>query len=775
MGRQRLTRIAAICACALVVLGGATEGRMATTSAIPPTDIVAPSLGVHFQETHFSTVAAGADGGVVAQRGTQLESYLPDGSPNPAAPPHKLAANARFLPLGDGTAMIVNGSKLTLLKPDGSTDTSFGGGTVKLSLWAPQALRLPSGKILIVAADVLGARTPRFARVQVALLNQDGSLDMGVGRDGILEATGPEPLSYFSPHNPVIAPTPDGGAIVGGSGILLRLAADGSPVRDFGDDGVVDGLPGIAGASMLPDGGVEVIGSDSNGADIQVVRLTVTGARDEAFGPEGTRQVDLGGHEIANTVSWAPDGSAVVGGGSQKGGECDDDNCEQVPFLVGFDPSGALDPGFGQAGVMLLSELAAAPGSYLEGGVNALTRRPDGSLVAAGGAPPNQTVAFMAAISPKGSLLPGFGQGGIVRVRQPVPASQTVTTFVRMPGGKLLAAATADVGTDEAPVLIRYDEDGNLDPTFGDGAGYVGIAPDRRAGPSAAGPSGQVAVSIYDYPRSRLLLRHAADGAPVASFGSAGTVDLPPLIHLKAVAFAPDGDILAIGIREVAGTQEPGVVLRFGPDGRPDSSFGRDGVRDLRLVDEGEVQALSLTFDRRGRPLVGGRARGQFAITRLLPNGRSDPRFGRGGWSLSRADGIARSATLTRLGSRIYLAGASIDEGLRLTLMRFDEGGRPDPTFGRHGRLTTALDDSTRPEGIFPTRAGLLVTLSRGTRPLLSFDRNHLLRRLPLGARPSFVTNVKTLRDGPRLLVGWNTYSQAEHRLVYHLASRPLR
>jgi uncharacterized delta-60 repeat protein len=577
----------------------------------------------------------------------------------------------------------------------------------------------------------------------------------------------------------VIAPAPDGGAIVGGGGLLLRLRADGSLARDFGKDGLVE-LPGLAGARVLPDGGIEAIssGPGTNEWDIQVLRLTAAGARDEAFGPDGIRQVDLGASETANAVSWAADGSVVVGGASQKGGECGNGSCEQVPFLVGFDPSGALDAGFGQGGVLLLSGLAAAPGNYLKGGVNALARRPDGSLVAVGGAEPEQTVAFMAAISAQGSLLPDFGQGGIVRVRQPVPASQTVAGFARMPDGKVLAAATADVGIEEAPVLIRYDGDGGLDPTFGDGAGYVALtpAPDRQAGPFAAGPSGRVIVSISDYPQSRLLLRRATDGAPVPSFGSAGTVGLPPRIVTEAVAFAPGGDVVVIGRRDVSGTQEPGVVVRLGPDGKPDRGFGRGGVRDLRLPGGGEFKALTLTFDRRGRLLVGGRARDRFAITRLLPDGRSDPRFGRRGWSLSSAGGLAKSAKVARVGSRIYLAGISNnEERLRLVLMRFDEDGHPDPTFSRHGRVSAALDKPARQEAIYPTRGGVLITLSNGARPLLSFDRNDHLRRLAIGAHPAFVTNVKTLRVGRRLIVGWNTFSRAERRLVYHLASRRLR
>jgi hypothetical protein len=143
---------------------------------------------------------------------------------------------------------------------------------------------------------------------------------------------------------------------------------------------------------------------------------------------------------------------------------------------------------------------------------------------------------------------------------------------------------------------------------------------------------------------------------------------------------------------------------------------------------------------------------------------------------LSFAGGLARSGKVARAGSRIYFAGVANDEErLRLVLMRFDEDGRPDPTFGRHGRVSAALDKPARPEAIYPTPGSVLISLSRGARPLLSFDRNDHPRRLAIGARPAFATNVRTLRVGHRLMIGWNTFSRAERRSVYHLASRRFR
>jgi uncharacterized delta-60 repeat protein len=768
---------------ALAGLTGAATVESAAMGALTPAGIEAPSLGTHFRETGFEAVEARSDGGILAQRGepleSYLESYLPRGAADPATTPRKLPqySTVSFLP-GEKRLIASEGTdrNLTLLNADGSLDASFGGGSVKAPIRVQRALQLPSGKILVASRESVGARTIE-TRVNVALLNPDGSVDRGIGRDGILTVSVPTPSYSFGPAIPAIASTPDGGAIVVGGSFLLWLRADGSPVTSFGKGGIVGELPGLVGARALADGGVEAVGSGAGAGseDVQVLRLTASGERDRGFGPDGIRKLDLGGHESARAASWGPDGSVVVGGAQQMSGGCDEDECLQTPFLVGFDPSGALEYGFGQGGVVLLSGLAGAPGSYLDGGVEALTRRPDGSLIAAGSAPPEQTVGFLAALSPQGALLPGFGEGGIARVRQPVPASQTVAGFARQPDGKLLAAATADVGFVEAPVLIRYSAKGALDRTFG-GGGYVALAPDRSVRGFAVSPSGQVLVGVFDYPRSRLLLRNAADGSPVGTFGSAGSLELPGRMFIEALGFAPDGDAIVLARRDVSGPEEPGVVLRFDRDGQPDRGFGRDGRVDLRLPRGGEVRVSSLAIDRHGGILVGGRAGGRFALARLLPDGRADRRFGTAGWELPFAGGFAKWAKVRLAGSRIYLAGlANQDEQLRLALMRFDANGHPDHGFGRRGRLTTSLARPARAEAIVPARTGILIVLNKGPRPLLSFGRAGAVRRLPVGDGLGFPDNVRALPVGNRLLLGWNIYSRAERRQVYHLASRPLR
>lgn len=162
-------------------------------------------------------------------------------------------------------------------------------------------------------------------------------------------------------------------------------------------------------------------------------------------------------------------------------------------------------------------------------------------------------------------------------------------------------------------------------------------------------------------------------------------------------------------------------------------------------------------------------------MTRLLPDGRPDPRFASDGWSLPSAGGVAKSLTLSRVGSRIYLTGVVRNgDRLRVVLLRFGEDGRLDPTFGRHGRRTASISESAQPKAIVPSRSGVLVVLSRGTTPLLLFGRDGRVQRRWVGSRAQAVGNVRATLSGGRLVLGWNAFSRAIRRDVYYLASRPL-
>ncbi|HYJ21327.1 MAG TPA: hypothetical protein VEW07_04820 [Solirubrobacterales bacterium] len=758
-------------ACALAVL-------VAIARATDPN--ATQSLGIHFESTGFASVMARADGGLVTLRGLRIESFRADGTPDPATPTLEAPAEGALFPAAGGKTFVLGYKTLTRLEPDGSVDRSFGGtGTIEPGYGARAVKELGSGKIAVVSTETGGTHTI-FSSVSVELLNQDGTVVKGGGFSSPVT-----PASYGIGVSE-ISPTSDGGALVIGTNFLLELNADGILNRGFGDEGLVSGVFSLIGGHVLADGSVEAVGTayeegPAGSEDLALYRYTSSGQPDSTFGPKGLRRFDLNGNQdAAKVASWGADGSVIVGGRTQLRGPCPKE-CEEVPILVAFTAAGELEAGFAQGGVLRLASLAAKPDGYRSLGVAAMARRPDGSIVAVGNAPPNETVAFLAAVSPQGALLPGFGEGGVVRVREPLRASQQVAGLVPMPDGKLLAAGTTDVGIEDQPVLIRYDPDGSLDRSFGAGAGYVILR--RSQGGSSHGATGfavqgdNVLTGVYDYPLSHLLMVRAGDGSPRPSFGSDGSIDLPREVRVATLAFARDGDPLVLGIQRVAGptSGEPGVILRYRPDGRPDETFGRGGRFTMELGGRA-VRGKALVPGPGERILVGGSIGHRFAMTSLLLSGRPDPRFGSGGWSITKLGAATHFVALARIGSHIYLAGTVGEEfdRRRLILMRFERDGRLDRSFGRRGRLAASLTSEDHPTKILPTRNGVLVVLSGGPQPLLTFTRDGKVRRRPVGAQPQFVGNVRAAVSGDRLILGWTTYSGTEKAVIYHLARRSL-
>lgn len=158
---------------------------------------------------------------------------------------------------------------------------------------------------------------------------------------------------------------------------------------------------------------------------------------------------------------------------------------------------------------------------------------------------------------------------------------------------------------------------GDLDPTFGDG-GQVLTPFFRLTNVMAIDPQGRILVGgdtlVSIEPPGRLA-RYDANGRLDSTFGDGGIAEVPlgrEPVELGDVAFTPDGRVLVAAttpVEDPDGTRDAIVVVRLEEDGSADLSFangelfiqGDSGytLRDPQLLihDDGRVSVASLACD----------------------------------------------------------------------------------------------------------------------------------------------------------------------------------
>ncbi len=231
------------------------------------------------------------------------------------------------------------------------------------------------------------------------------------------------------------------------------------------------------------------------------------------------------------------------------------------------------------------------------------------------------------------------------------------------------------------------------------------------------------------YPHSLVLLRYNQNGSLDSSFGSGGEVVLSTnslkssyTLHNASVALQPDGKIVvATNTATENGstlTSSDMLVLRFNPDGSLDTSFGTDGETDIHLS-QGFTAARGVAVlgngdivvagsDPRGTNFLGTSA-AVFVVAELTGSGALDTTFGPGGQGYDYTtfpitgsvddygvDALCVDASGNILiGGRVDGSSSVIDQ-----VVRYTPSGLLDTTFGNEGVVDLPFGGIWGVEGI---------------------------------------------------------------------------
>ena len=251
---------------------------------------------------------------------------------------------------------------------------------------------------------------------------------------------------------------------------------------------------------------------------------------------------------------------------------------------------------------------------------------------------------------------------------------------------------------------------GDLDPSFGGGAGWVRTLEVRDSSNNylpegaedvAVQADGRIVVTgaVIDGRSNRYFgaLRYLPDGSLDGSFGSGGLVaaDLGSFEEPRAVALQRDGRIVVAGETDCE-TARCFAAMRLNPDGSPDGSFGAGGVVRVPFYLQA-AWANDVAIDAKGRIVMAGvRLRGGDAqdsalacVIRLLADGRPDPAFSKDGVALvDHGYGNDSAEAVVLRGGKVIVAGDGrrASGASRFGIARLRGDGRLDRSFGRRGR-----------------------------------------------------------------------------------------
>lgn len=376
------------------------------------------------------------------------------------------ARDAILLP--DGGLLLVgeidDSAGIVKVNADGTLDATF--GTAGVFQWGVEgrdsylssAVRLDDGRFVATGAVSTESRDA-LAYSVVLRLEADGTLDTSFGTGGVVEVAqgnGIEDILVAW-----VEALPDGKVGLLGYGIrtnddalvvvTVRLLADGARDATYDTDGVVRVIRpvNVTGGFRASDGTLLVAGSDVSvdpDGDAVLLRLRANGRLDTAFGTNGVARPSLSSESDTFFDIAVDDEGRLLAAGFLE--EEATDGAEAV--VARFTASGALDPSFGNAGLVKSGPAARALGS-------GVAVRPDGRVLLGGllEGPPRPLLAqYLETGAPDAS----FGANGQANVDLGGLSAVTLSLLLDDDGRIYLAGHSRPSGEDTRMLVLRLRE-----------------------------------------------------------------------------------------------------------------------------------------------------------------------------------------------------------------------------------------------------------------------------------------------------------------------------
>src|SRR5438093_4060762 len=262
--------------------------------------------------------------------------------------------------------------------------------------------------------------------------------------------------------------------------------------------------------------------------DFAVVRYNANGTLDTSFNETGKAAADFGADGYGRSVAMHGDGRIVVTGYTTKSYES-----KKECALACFKANGSLDTSFNGTGKVTTN---FGGDGNAEG--RSVTVQTDGKIVVAGYATAGGVEKFaLARYNADGTLDTSFGETGCVLTAIGISGSNATGVALQKDGKIVVAGyAVKNSGTGYDFACVRYNTDGKVDQSFGDGGKIMTVVGqgDGEANAVAVQSDGKIIVAGSAYvivagsahvgDSEFAVVRYDASGKLDMSFNAAGSV-----------------------------------------------------------------------------------------------------------------------------------------------------------------------------------------------------------------------------------------------------------
>jgi uncharacterized delta-60 repeat protein len=422
---------------------------------------------------------------------------------------------------------------------------------------------------------------------------------------------------------------------------------------------------------------------------------------------------------------------------------------------------GALDSTFGKGGIVIKDFANDMDHAYT------IAIQKDGKIIVGGSSVVLHPDAAFTLIrcNQDGSLDTSFGKEGIV-ITQIGYYDEYLTSIILQEDGKILAAGRVANNNSWHYAIARYNDNGSLDSSFGEGGKVVTNVYSENLGYKIVLQSdGKIIMAGSTHngvTNDFAMIRYNSDGSQDSTFGLGGklTTDFGNNNDFsQSIVLQKDNKIIQAGWTGMSDIWDYAIV-RYNTDGSLDSSFGTGGKVVTDLVGQFDY-CFNVAVQSDGKIILVGTTLSKslnyvFGIVRYNNDGSLDSTFDSDGIVKTGFGGQSGATSVVIQGDgKLVVTGWIFQDSIALT--RYKGDGSLDTGFGSDGKATTYIGSVWSTGQAVAIQNDGKIVVAGDTYDDISTQSDFVIARY-LGCSPApFVHNL-TLKEGDSIIIGKKTY-----------------